>query len=237
MLSVSPAGPSGAVQTRGWRWQIADTQLLGPCAFYAAFGRPGPRIASWLSRSAYAPASIADFTGETPPADLAAMFGEALPPWRLAVLPLLYGPWAFPLPRLFPCAAGDADACERVVLRDTVDASAYRLGPRGSTTIIRAPVFFAEGTRTRARMLSDLVHERGAAAFGRFWASPAPVDSAFREAYHESLGSWASAWAARVYGDIIMSSRLRLDDFLASGVAVALALGAAVGLSFRRQVG
>ncbi|HEY6852614.1 MAG TPA: hypothetical protein VI139_00090, partial [Gemmatimonadales bacterium] len=48
------------------RVQFGVGSVLGPCAFYAAFGRPGPAIASWLGATDYYSAGVGDWRRARP---------------------------------------------------------------------------------------------------------------------------------------------------------------------------
>jgi hypothetical protein len=234
MLMVRSRDNSQAGFLSGARWPNLYAQLFGPCAYYAAFGAPGPAIQAWLTGGALLPATEADFRSHSAPVHLP-MFATGAPPWRVALMALVAEPWGLPLPMLFPCVARDPNACERAMLGQS--ARERPAGSLDTIAIFRAPLYFQSTHELPTRMLSDLVHDEGRERFARFWASPAPVDSAFRAAYGRRLGAWAGDWARAAYGEVITPSRLTADDVLSVAVAVALGLLAVFGLAARRRVG
>ncbi len=182
-----------------WHRRVNDAAenfaLLGPCAYYAAFGRPGVHIEDWLESSDYKPAMW--------------------PAWAVDAEPLgPLSPRELPWVRsdregdLLPCAAGNRDACRAGALRPARFLETY---------LRRNPAYGRErgivGARARwwypsamgpnvERLLSDLLVDMGEGRFARFWTAEAPLETAFADAFGVELEDWMMRWARIQVGDI-----------------------------------
>ena len=211
----------------GWHAQWARS-LLGPCAFYAQFGRPGAALERWLAqrqhRFAQIPAWDSTWTAvvRAEPSD----FGPALTPSARAAQ--LAWTWqTYPVLSL-GCMAGRAGACREAIV-GTVPPSgtAQRLVGRAGNLDALLPA--------STMILSDMVREFGHARFARFWASELAPDSAFHLAMDTTLGSWV---VSRFQGSLLVADPTPSIGASAFGLGVAaLSLLLAMAGARRRQVG
>ena len=218
----------------------SDRTVLGACALFATFGKPGPGIARWLSRTGWRSAGSIDWNRESPPyldelrwrfRPLEAGFDAArLDTWTWFVRQQLS-------PRAVACTAGADSACVAAFNEPTItprDDSTWRSQVL-DLNIALAGWMLAEpalGPNDRW-MLSDMVHELGRAKFGAFWTSSDDPAAAFERVAREPLGAWLERWARRTYGRDVLGPHLPALAPLA-GVAV---LGAAllVAIVFARE--
>lgn len=204
--------------------------LLGPCAYYAAFGQPGRGIERWLEATRYEltrfPLSLTGAETDlqvSRPEELISM-GRVWPPAR----------------GLVACAAGNAAACRIGVLSGR---SAFGYGPAstggfvsGSDVISTSNYLSIEPLGPNAnRWLSDLLADVGAERFDRFWSSEADVDSAFREATGTSLEGWTMGWARAQLGKPRSGPAAPVSASVLALVGSGMLLGAVVLLARRRQ--
>ncbi|MGD2217604.1 MAG: hypothetical protein PVJ64_12690 [Gemmatimonadales bacterium] len=168
---------------------LAERQvMLGPCAYYAAFGPPGSYIEQWLEST--------DF------------FATMSPAWTLDSQPL--GPIEperrrysrYYEPALYGCAAGNRRACrlillarERVWLYPFVQRQPGIVRPRDYR-------YYALYFPHSERLLSDLLTEMGVERFLRFWSSEADVDAAFAHAFGVELEDWMMSWSGVQLGRV-----------------------------------
>lgn len=192
-----------------YRTEAAAEQLLGPCAYYRAFGKPGQYVDAWLRNRGWAFAHdgswsrpglgeyvIFDYFGR--PIDVRDWYV-----WEMQVAGAR-------------CAQGETDGCEHALLdRLRGDGLSYwypmkpleiwdgnvlykpyrPLGQRGSSS---ETVF----GRREPYLLADMVRSMGRARFAAFWTSNEPVPAAFEKAAGEPLGLWTSRWVAAQYGAV-----------------------------------
>lgn len=213
-------------------------RALGPCAYYHAFGPPGPHVRAWLERSAFHPAQETDWQGthrevESRRADPLVPDGRDL---DRVIAAVWEGPY-LETPAQTACAAGRISACARVL--DTPEGPYYRQR--------RWPELEAQGGFVRQGPLApwrapgpgyffaDLVHDQGRERFARFWRSSLSVDSAFAATYGVPLDRYVSDW---LRGDraIRLGSSIRASSVLLSLVLVVLVVGAGAVFATRRQV-
>jgi hypothetical protein len=173
---------------------LRERSLLGPCAFFAAFGKPGRAVHQWLEATSYRAASLPDWDKpHAPSVDAGAVYALQ--------------------PETSRCLTGQASAC----------AAAVRVGAAsGTVTRIVSGNSAGEGSSGKAlllgdaspRFLADAVREFGRPRFARFWTSDAPLDSAFAAASNVSLTEWTTRWLVRSYGSPRPVSVIRLQDLL-----------------------
>lgn len=215
---------------------VAPGRLLGPCAFVARFGMPGPAVAEWLWRGGWSMALGNTFIRRTP---------AWQPSWRVEETPeerrgggVLR--W-FVGDRGYRCISGDRDMCGALVRdvtlsnRQAVDMWDNRVV---SSLSLRGRGMGMELGSRQAMFLPDLVHELGPEAFSRFWTSRLPLEDAIRGASGRELSDIAQQWAVRQYGD----DRRRGPGLPRGSAPVGLALvvlatTAAVWKARRREVG
>ena len=113
------------------------------------------------------------------------------------------------------CAEGSLELCH-MLLFDSLDPGDY----------------------TERFLMSDLIHDMGRERFARFWRSPAPVDSAFIQAFGLPIEQWAHHREERLLGPILRPSPRPRPPAIAEALFIALlALGGALLYSSRREVG
>ena len=187
---------------------------LGPCAFYAAFGRPGREIGRWLG---------------------AREFDLALGPWwnrdslerprppHDEVLDARQNRWflnQFP-PDAIACLGGREARCRVAVLAGAGEGNAE---PHFVT---------AESWWRRRRLvdgdhyLADIAREIGRERFQTLWSSELTVDSALAIALRQPVGEWTARWQRRLIPPIRLGPAAPPSaawlGLLLAGLAVVLA--------------
>lgn len=197
-----------------------DGTALGPCALYAMFGRPGPRIGAWLkqggARLAIAGAEWSQHTETTANR------------WSLNDHRSLVSELA----RL-SCARGDLTACDNYLRAARGQHGVLTAGSQGGRVV---PNFWSRPFESvdGGRILSDLVAARGRDRFAVFWHSRRPVAAAFMNAYGMSLEQWTSQWVRAQVGHPPLPRALH--DAAPSFITIIVLLGAAAGIGMRRTV-
>ncbi|MGH7636240.1 MAG: hypothetical protein ACREOK_01210 [Gemmatimonadaceae bacterium] len=219
---------------------ITADRLLGPCAYFESFGRPGRAIAAWMDARGWQFAQRGEWS--TPP--LRWLEGTPDSAFRERIdLQWVMNPVGA------ACAAGKDESCLRALLDATVP-DRWRTSVSHTAGVLTSGMYnpFVHGDGgwlTRdwplgARewtLLSDMVRTIGPERFERFWTSDLPPEQAFRAATGESLAEWTREWIEDTYhpqaGGPVLSAG-------ATGFG-ALLLIAGVGLSIvaarRRQTG
>ncbi len=201
--------------------------LLGPCAYYAVFGDPGPHVSNWLERTGYSAAMLPNWIADqrhTAPISI----DHDIIRDRIESLDL------------FSCAAGSRGRCKRAVFHQPTLAtwsSGWDLRPRRLTSFPRRalrsrnPLGLSE-----IRYLSDLVTDRGRDRFARFWTSDLPVDSAFANAFGIPIEDWTMQWARAQFGIPRRGPNAPLSSTLFSLSIAGLFVAVAAAFATRRQV-
>jgi hypothetical protein len=233
-LSVVPVGDwslsRGQVFPQGW---LRAADALGPCAFYLAFGHPGPRIERWMMARHFDVAMLPDWYAQ--PRGPMPVEPRTVT-WRFMALAQQMGgqnPMQFvgevPYWMSFSaihCSAGDPAFCRRYLLSDSY--------PLGSTPGV---VYLRPSWSDPSNILSALVREMGPDRFSKFWRSPLAPDSAFHQAFGVSFDAWAPKWA---YAQIGFSAREDtapgVRETLATLVWSGLFVCGCVAFAMRRQV-
>jgi hypothetical protein len=247
-LSAVPQdlGPNmGTIFTRNLTSPETINALLSPCAYFAAFGRPGPHVAAWLSGSGWGLARTAAW-GQKPAAWKAVVRPESMRSDLAGGLASATDPsWAirrFVAPDGIACLAGRNRACRDILLRvrsnnadsswrqkvvasSGTDVSAFFL-PSGPTSL--GP---ADGT-----VLSEMVRTLGRDRFAQFWTSNLSVDAAFAAASGTDLNGWVRVWGRRMYGDAAIGPVLSTLGSVVGAFTLLLGLGAAMVVEIRRRV-
>jgi hypothetical protein len=196
---------------------------LGPCLYYAAFGRPGPAIKAWLTARAFTPAYTADW--EAPPQTL----GDLEDLDRASYQQLISG-MSFDA---LACADGDLLRCRRALLEPLGEG---RAPPQRVAGFVRYS-YWAFNVPGENRFLANLVHEMGRERFARFWGSSAPVDSAFLQAFGQPIDGWTARWAGDIARDLPPFSPAPRPIAVVLGLALAAVAAAAAAVYVtRRQV-
>ncbi len=229
---VSPTGMNRALFERtgeqyaraiaGW-----TRRSLGPCAFYASFGKPSVAVERWLATRQHRFAHSASWDSLTIRHDL---------PWyarpETRADRAEWARWAFQQypPVALGCLAERTAACR--------DAVAGHVPASGTVS----PLIARSGDAARdlpgsSLLLAEMVRAFGPARFARFWIADLPPDSAFRAAMDTTLGEWVLS-RQRDYGTTLVAGPT--PSLVAGAVglgAAALALVLAMAAATRRQIG
>lgn len=221
----------------------AAQRLLGPCAYYQAFGLPGRQVDAWLRLRGWSFAGDGSWDRASDGSLLDAITG----PGELRILRAMFGETT--LPFLYDmrldgtqCAAGDALACDQTLFT----RQAYRM-----PTVLNGDILF--GTypaltsgldwyprrslgRFEGSLLASMVHTLGRERFARFWRSDEPVPAAFKHAAGQPIEQWATSWARTTYGVVPQrGAGVGLPSAIVSLVVIALTLLVGMTVSERRQ--
>ena len=165
-------------------------RVLGPCAYYARFGMPSPRVEQWLARRQF---------------DLALM-----PAWGedRRVSSELWVPddpevrdsWSvyqfYSFPRTTAaCFAGRPDVCRRSLVAADRGAD----GPRPRVVVPWNPWESRKVLLIGAnQFLSHVVDQAGPDRFQEFWTTALPVDSALTLALGEPVGEFTARYQREI---------------------------------------
>jgi hypothetical protein len=224
------SGQPSAETERELRSQSAPEQLLGPCAFFAAFGQPGPKIREWLLAGGWAYATDGSWTG-TPQNG-----------WQnRRRMEIFKGP----APALYylrveskapACIVGDLAACEAIA---TVGGTRSRTRPVGSytagLTLGRYRYFPSAMGQFGGEFLADVVGATGRERFKAFWTSPDSVPQAYAAASGKSWGQEIREWMIAKYGEIEAGPRVTGYALLMSALLVGLAMAVVFRSSLTRR--
>lgn len=162
---------------------------LGPCAFYARFGVPSPRVERWLGARQFDVAFHPGWFRQPRSREGNYwMFGdEADRQWW-------WGALYSHTPETLGCLAGRPEACRRGI------AAFDRAGAGGKPRVVLPfdPWNFNKVKLIGAQsFLSDLVREVGDERFQEFWTTALPVDSALTLALKQPVGEYTVSWLRR----------------------------------------
>ena len=193
-----------------FRSDAAVEALAGPCAFYRAFGMPGPQVEAWLRARGWSFAGGGSWTQRSASADVAEDWNWHYQSQLSSVLRLQSSLPFFSAMGAegVQCAAGQLDACDHAVL-----GRPQRGGPvvwNGNILYNSYPSLdngrYYESYRSfghrEATLLADMVRTLGRERFGKFWTSVEPVPVAFQQAAGESLDGWTARWIVDQYGPL-----------------------------------
>lgn len=229
VLVVAPTrGSEGRLSTSRSLQEMARL-WYGPCAFYARFGIPGPRVAKWLEARgldlALAPAWVAT------PGDTALLMPALSPsgPNRKWYWDMIY--WM--PPRAVECLSGSAEACHAAL----VEGDVGRTDPPDWIVVQSANSW--RFTRQRVtggdHFLAAVLRAAGPRRFQEFWRTSLPVDSALTRVLRTPVGEWTAAWQREVAEPPRPGPMPRLGDLLVCAALGALALGATMRNARRRS--
>jgi len=214
--------------------------LLGPCAFYGAFGIPAPQVREWLEAHRYSVAKVAGWSAPS-------VWPEARSrTWWIirsseakerGFLPAL----SFDL---LACGGGDPAGCRSAVLSDVaaanleVDPWSYRvLLASQMRGVVRTDLIDYLRYSPIDPLLSDMAFELGRDRFTDFWTATLPVDSAFARAAGISLDAWMLRWVRDRFGAWRTRPGLSSAGILLSVTLCVLGVAVAVSFAARHQVG
>lgn len=204
---------------------FAGGSALGPCAFWARYGAPGPAVASLLPHfglflSAPRPAPPAE---EVPGRGLFGVrhWGAELAPHVVAQA----------------CVAGRMEACARA-LNDPSTWTASFFGT------LRSPDDAALLARRRSdrdispqgRLMADLKQDVGDEAFTRFWRANGDMNQALAAATGLPAPAWMHRWAAARFGTEPRGPTVDALTALLTVLAIAALAAASLHVARRRRV-
>jgi hypothetical protein len=213
--------------------EVFSHQLLGPCAYYAAFGMPGAQVDRWLRERGWAVAGDGDWMRPAEPFEFP-FYYNGLPQ------PLLYMEVST---GGVQCAAGQVDLCEHEVMTRTPGSFSTSwignalIGQSRRQSTAQYGLAFgnsAFGPREN-RMLTDMVRTLGRDRFGLFWTSNEPVPVAFEKAAGMPLGQWTSNWMVEQYGPVTAGPGVSASSWMVSALVALLAIFIALRVSAHRQ--
>ncbi len=185
-------------------------RIMGPCAYYRAFGLPGAGVRPWLRERGWRLGGAGSWTVPTPSMDMRerarsvayyAPFGSrSLAPTTVALL-------ADMTVAGVQCVAGDLARCGQIVLHNGSGTVAQRDdGVLHTSLPILQSYSWYTGPRAlggrETSVLASMVQSLGRARFERFWRSEAPVQRAFADAAGRPIEEWTQQWASTVYGQV-----------------------------------
>jgi len=208
-------------------------QAVGPCAFYAAFGRPGPVIEEWLQRGGFDLATDVSWAHpaavrtrfESGPSTDAERLARAIMFWQLDDR---YGSLD-----AVACYAGDVSRCRTALFPTAFPRD--RQEPAG--VVVRWWWGRRGGLYQGQEYLADLVREMGRERFQAFWSSPAPVDAAFQAAMGQPIEVWTARWERQRMEGLVVRSRIRPMSVLLGLLLAGLCVAATGYRAGRRQIG
>lgn len=224
--------PSAAAGVRDLQSQAAVEHLLGPCAYYAAFGQPGPRVREWLIAGGWRYTIDGSWTSTT---------------WRSTRLSqrdqsIFKGPslalyWLNPRTGGFRCSKGEADQCELASRSfPAVRGSARAVGDATVGTNVGSRRWIQSGLGDRgSELLADVVRTIGREKFEAFWTSPDSVHVAFEKATGRRWTAYLSGWMKEKYGTIESGPRLSGFALGSGALIVVLSIGAALWFTVNRR--
>jgi hypothetical protein len=225
--------------------QDVTLQALGPCAYYAQYGAPGPAVSKWLEWQSFETAAAFDWSGGALPSTLSSSAHRpsfSAPGADPAQLPDFNAPWTESTAGL-RCRAGNLQSCGVALLTPSAPPYPYFTGLEESrpTPGFRVWDYYGPSLNGFGEIqrgwLSDLVRTMGKERVGRFWRSQKPVDQAFADAMGMPIAEWTRDWVVAREGAIAPGPQVPISSALSSfGLA---ALLATLGLyrAGRRQVG
>ena len=190
-IIVAPGDGRPDVNAFRRRWQ--DGGLLGACAFYAAFGVPGPKVRAWLDDVEFYQASASNFwsgpdvmppwyasrwTGTAP-----TTFNDRVGQYLMRMLVTPNGPEDAAASR---CASGRTHECAAVSLSAPGFTRPDRDPPEPGMPLSPPYHFFGYVSDRayrdfRPRLLADMVRDVGVDRFRQIWTSTKSIDAAYAD--------------------------------------------------------
>jgi hypothetical protein len=202
--------------------------VLGPCAFYAAFGAPGKPVLHWLGRRGFDLALYPDWDAAPGATSGGAEF-------RM-IDRRTYWYWDFIYHQSFTavaCLAGRSSSCRAAVVGradEVVDDSVPRFVTSSRWWWRQQQLVGGE------RYLGDVAREVGRERFLRFWNSSMPVDTALAAALRAPVGEWTKRWQGRFAPRLPLGPAAPLRAMLLGIVLAGAAVASVVLTASRRQV-
>ena len=224
ILGRQPTGqPSGHPHLQLWLKGV-----LGPCAFYAAFGAPGKPVLRWLGRRGFDVALYPDWDTApgVAPSSAGFMTYERRTQWA----------WDLVYHQTFTavgCLAGRSTSCRAAVV-GSADRAAGDSVPR---LIASNRSWWRQQQLVGGeRYLADVAREVGRERFLRFWNSSLPVDTALAAALRAPVGEWTARWQRRFAPRLPLGAAAPLSATLLGIVLGGAAVASVLLTASRREV-
>jgi hypothetical protein len=196
-----------------------QSNIAGPCVFWARYGAPGDGVQAWLQHGGY------HFAWE-PAALLTQSVAE--PRQLFGMRPYSEVNDANGI----ACRAGEVASCVAAITSPNPDSlinSAFV--PTGRLSWPQYRFGIREGV-----LLAHLEQEFGRERFAAFWQSDQPLEPAFLAAFGTPLGEWVMDWARRYYGPATRSARVSVLSAVLTLLTCAVLAAVAVAIGRRRQL-
>lgn len=201
--------------------------MLGPCAFYARYGAPGPGVNAWLRSGGaeFADAPVDYVADEVRVRRTRKIFGMRSMHYGRSLL-------------AESCLSGRDSACSQAVMQDQKRGwwSKVEALQEAPTTFLRYHYPLEVFGKADNTMVANLEKEFGADKFEKFWRSDKPVDQAFNAAFGVSLDAWVRTWGRARYGTEPSGPRMDFATLLLSLLSVGILMGIALLIVQRRAV-
>jgi hypothetical protein len=197
----------------------ADRALLDGCAFYDAFGQPGPQVAAWVD------SSHAEFGRSLTlaPSDTTSM---KLTRWG-------YDDYFYGDENFARCAANKLRSCS-AMLRKSEPSFYWRYWRDLSVPEPAEAQELRQSARGyRATFLEAMVRDIGPERFQRVWQSPLSPDSAYFEATGEPLAAWIHRRTVAIDGPYHIGPLPTATSAILTIVTIVLSLALATRLARR----
>jgi hypothetical protein len=229
-IAVLPLYWSGR-ENAGSRFQMSQVMSwvrnsLGPCAFYARFGAPGPRVRRWLNANRFDVAETSDWSGIRRIGDedeFEPRFGSAW--WYMELYSIPYNTLA--------CLSGRISACTRALQQGDQETGTplHRVvSPSYSWRLSQGRLI------NQDRFLASVFRKSGETDFQEFWTTTLPVDSALTLALHEPAAGWSQRWQLEGARAPRLGAAAPLSAMLLATLVAVLVLGGAAYATRWRQV-
>lgn len=205
---------------------------LGPCAFYARFGAPGPRVRRWLDARGHDVALLPSWN-RTPGGGQPFEIQPEQQAWIAHLL--REGPWisVYALPfETIRCALGRVEACLARIRRGDSDSPNPIVPGRAAERWDLRQQQLIGADQLLARVLATAGPER----FADFWTTTLPVDSALTLALGEPVGEWTARWQRNQVPFLRVGPAPRLASVLMGLLVSGVAVGTAMAIGRRREV-
>ena len=226
------------------RSEEAAEQLLGPCAYYRAFGMPGRLVDVWLRDRGWAFAHDGSWLRPAPTIDLTPNRGPGFGTGQgVSFL------WEMRIDGA-RCGLGETDSCTRALIDRPPSEGSTWYGYTPPTFWNYNVLYQSYSALGRGRdayyrrvlgrrepfLLADMVRILGRERFARFWTSNESVPAAFERAAGEPIGRWTSRWVVDQYGSTAgRGPGVSAWTGAISALLCALAIFVAVRVSAHRQ--
>jgi hypothetical protein len=206
-------------------------RLLGPCAFYEAFGQPGTHVDTWLRSRGWSFGQRSNFG--------TSMGAWIAPEWdrrdfKLHDLVSDQG---------MGCAVGDDAMCLRALTEPETDwqrriargawVTTARFNPFTQSYAYHRGAEFDFGPREWT-LLADMARDVGPDRFTAFWQSQLPLPEAFAGATGTSLAQWTREWIIGTYGQPTRGPLVTRTSIAFAMLLVLSAVGASSVVARRR---